>query len=184
METHHELTRGYCYDYHAGYAVIESCFDTSPLGVKLHHEGCGILNASQCRMLAAFLKHAARWLDETRANKALPSGTIVYLLTDGTGHFKVGKAVNVGSRIKQLQTGNGRRLVLFAYLPCSSETIAYQAESRVKRWLEPYKATGEWFLCEPETAAMALHEVAGRMGFEYEPIQMLEDATDGPHPQH
>ncbi len=174
-----ELRRGYCYDFGAGYAEVDCCFDTAPLGVALNLEGCGVLNASQCRMLASFLSRAADWLDKTRANSGFPNGTMVYVLSDGTGHYKVGKAVNIAARIKQLQTGNGRKLSLHAYLPCSDERAAYRVETYVKRWLEPYKATGEWFECESQTVVIALCEAAEEIGLSYSPIEMRQEATDG-----
>lgn len=181
MDGINEFRRGYCYDFGHGYAKIESCFDTSPLGVALHPEGCKVLRASECRMLASFLMRAADWLDQTRANNGFPKGTMVYVISDGCHHFKVGKAVNVASRIKQLQTGNGRKLTLHAYLPCQTESIAYRVETYVKRWLNSYKATGEWFQCDPDTVVIALYEAAGDMGLSYSPIEMREDATDGTH---
>ena len=179
MDDANDLHRGYCYDYGAGWAEITSCFETSPLGVELHREGSGVLNFHECRRLAAFLNKAADWLEKTRRNSGSPIGTLVYLISDSHEHFKVGKAVNVATRIKQLQTGNGRRLRLTAYLPCSSEGVAYRAETFVKRWLKPYRASGEWFKCDGETAVMALYEAAESLGFGYTPIQMQKEVANG-----
>jgi len=174
-----DLYRGKVFDYDAGWAEITSCYDTSFLGVELHRSGCGVLSAQGCRSLASFLTRAADWLDATRCRNGFPVGTVVYVISDGAGHFKVGKAVDVATRIKQLQTGNGRKLSLYAFLPCPDEHVAYKVETFAQRWLEKWKATGEWFLCDAFEVLLALSDAAEEHRLGYEPVQMREEATNG-----
>jgi hypothetical protein len=147
----------------------------------LHREGCGVLDPGNCRRLAAFLCEAADWLDSTRTTNGLPSGIVVYAISDGHEHYKIGKAVDVSKRIKQLQTGNGRQLELAAYLPCPSEGIAYRVETAAKRSLADCQAVGEWFMCRGDYAVQALYEGADAVGLLERPVVLIndEEATDG-----
>jgi hypothetical protein len=181
MSDQRKLCDGYCFDYGSGWAEMTTCELTSFLGVELHQQGGRGLNARECRRLASFLSDAADWLDsQFRPKDRLPSCTVVYAISDGHMHHKIGKAVNVTNRLKQLQTGNGRELRLVAYIPCSNERIAYQCESWAKKVLEPMKSTGEWFECDASDAVQALYEAASACGLSYSPVEMEnQEATDG-----
>jgi hypothetical protein len=116
-----------------------------------------------------------------------PIGIIVYAISDGTGHHKIGKAVNFHNRLKQLQTGNGRKLCLVAYLTVNSEHTAYSVESAAKQWLSEFQAVGEWFECNSHYAFQALYEAASSAGVDSVPVSVcvgyedeeVEEATDG-----
>ena len=176
-----EFFRGKCFDYGEGWAEITSAFDFSPLGVELHPTCLGVNDSYGCRQLAGFLLRAADWLDATRSTKTIPVGVVVYAITDGNDHHKIGKAVNVGKRIKQLQTGNGRKLKLAAYLPCPCEFTAYRVEAAAQRSLSEFQAMGEWFCCNTSNAVQALYEGADAVGLMERPIVLVDDteATDG-----
>lgn len=78
------------------------------------------------------------------------SNVYVYFITDGQ-YVKIGKAKNVKERIKELQSGNGRKLsVLFTiqapnicYSP--NDNLAYAIESFLHKTFKDYRLQGEWF---------------------------------------
>lgn len=172
-----------------GFGWAELGFRVSPVwpGVSFRLTHPGSLNAADCRKLSAWLCHAADMLDAYHASSDGPHGTVVYVITDGTAHHKVGKAVSFKKRLQQLQTGNGRPLTLVAYLPCDSEGSAFIAERAVKRSLSEYQAVGEWFKCNSHYAFQALQEAAFECNLEWAPVAVNvghddEEATDGTHP--
>jgi hypothetical protein len=68
----------------------------------------------------------------------------VYVLWDGS-RAKIGKAVNVRNRVKQLQTGSSRKLnpLVSVELPDG----AYEVEEWCKKALKDKNVIGEWFRC-------------------------------------
>jgi hypothetical protein len=174
------LHRHKCFDFGPGWAEIDSAFETSRLGVKLHVQAGCPLNQNDCRRLAAFLSESADWLDELDAPSKSPEGIVVYVITDGHMHHKIGKAVDFQKRLKQLQTGNGRKLSLVAYLRVNTEHLALRVESAAHEWLSELRAVGEWFECESQTALQALYEAASKVGVDSLPTSVsLGEATDG-----
>lgn len=99
-----------------------------------------------------------------------PVGFVVYAISDGDEFHKIGVAVNVEKRIKQLQTGNPRKLILSAFVRCKSQTQAYLIESAAKRSLAEFKAVGEWFRCSSFYALQSLYEGASELGHNEEPV--------------
>ena len=140
--------------------------------------------AKECRKA---LDEASRGAGSCAGKSRGPIGIIVYAISDGTGQHKIGKAVNFHNRLKQLQTGNGRKLSLVAYLSVNSEHIAYSVESAAKKWLGEFQAVGEWFECNSHYALQALYEAASYAGVDSVPVSVcvghedaeLEEATDG-----
>jgi hypothetical protein len=176
-----------CFDFGHGWAEIDSAYETSRLGVKLHVQAGCPLNQQECRRLAAFLSECADWLDELDVPTTSPDGIVVYVITDGHLHHKIGKAVDFQKRLKQLQTGNGRKLSLVAYLRVNTEQLALRVEAVAQEWLTELRAVGEWFECNSHTALQALYEAASIVGVDSVPISVcvgheemnLEEATDG-----
>lgn len=76
-----------------------------------------------------------------------PPGARVYFITDGSGHVKIGWAVNVGNRLAELQSGNPNQLILMASVPggCS-------VERDLHRRFAGHRVRGEWFTLAPEIA--------------------------------
>lgn len=157
-----------------GHCVTEitEMFEGHGLGVLLRPDGSGFMLPSECRRLAEFLIEAAEWLESRDNGPGLPDGTVVYAISDGHAHHKIGKAVNIRKRLKQLQTGNGRKLRLVAYLRCENESLAYQAESAAKRSIADCRSVGEWFECDSHTAIHALHEAQQLVGIVNPPVEM------------
>lgn len=181
------LQKGSCFDFGPGWAVVDSAFPGSRLGVCLHIQSGEVLNSFQCSKLAGFLKEAEQWLDNCDEPTDPPLHPVIYVITDGHSHHKVGKANNFERRLKQLQTGNGRRLRLVAYLRVNDDHLAYVAESAAKSSLQEFRAVGEWFACNSHNAFQALHDAAHTVGIAYRPISVCvghedderQEATDG-----
>ena len=161
---------GRVFDYGAGWAHVTSCYPFSRLGVELNREGSGILSADQCRMLSRFLADAADWLESV--SKDNPFGAVVYAISDGHSHHKIGKAVNLKNRLKQLQTGNGRKLKLVGYLPCTCESVAFRAEAAAKKWLASQNSVGEWYECDSYYAMQSLYEAGEAIGLSTVPVEV------------
>lgn len=68
----------------------------------------------------------------------------VYLINEeGTENYKIGVTKkDINKRIKELQTGNGSRLILSSYFVSDKP---YKLESMLHRKYEDRKAEGEWF---------------------------------------
>jgi Meiotically up-regulated gene 113 len=63
---------------------------------------------------------------------------------------KIGKAIDVGRRLAELQTGCPDPLVLLGSIKCRSEKHAMHIESVAHRRFKKYRAHGEWFHFAPE----------------------------------
>jgi hypothetical protein len=175
------LHKGYAIDFGEMWATITSAYPEScHIGVELHRSGCGIVDARKCRQIAAFLVEAADWLDDLERPSAEPAGPVVYAITDGDGRCKIGKAVDIGKRIKQLQTGNPKPLRLAAYLRCGCESLAIRAESASHKSLDGCRLYGEWFACDVHTALQALYEGGHAVGITRHPV-LLEDLEPDRH---
>ena len=75
-------------------------------------------------------------------------GSYVYFVNDGTSAIKIGTAINIPARVKSLQTGSSRKIVLLYVLPCKRHeyrTTAYNLESELHQLYESYHIHGEWY---------------------------------------
>ena len=69
-------------------------------------------------------------------------GGFVYIISDGCGGFKVGVSVNPEKRLKTMQTGNRKTLILEHY---EHKLKPYKVEKVVHQSLAKYRTKGEWF---------------------------------------
>jgi hypothetical protein len=69
--------------------------------------------------------------------------SVIYFISDGDS-TKIGKANNVFVRLKELQTGNPRRLIIIAIYPCSKRDTTVE-ENKFHKKFENKKIRGEWF---------------------------------------
>ena len=76
--------------------------------------------------------------------------TLIYFIEGiGTGQTTIGKSIQPGRRVAQLQTGNPASLRLLANV---------QAEERdLHRFFAPFRLQGEWFENNPALDAMIEH---------------------------
>lgn len=72
---------------------------------------------------------------------------IVYVIADGTGAYKIGKAQRLSSRLAGLQTGNPRKLQVVIVAACSDATLV---ESNLHKQFAHRRLRGEWFVLTPE----------------------------------
>ena len=92
------------------------------------------------------------WIDgldsfENRYKGPLYSNNIpasVYFITDGS-YVKIGVAIDIKKRIKQLQTGNARKLFLLMKIEFSNGGPAYAAETDLHEMFKDKSKNGEWF---------------------------------------
>lgn len=81
-----------------------------------------------------------------------PGNSFVYFISDGRGAFKVGKAVNAESRLRELQTCNPYKLEIIALI----EYEGHLANHGERFWQEIFSTKaeplmGEWFKGSKET---------------------------------
>lgn len=76
----------------------------------------------------------------------------VYVITDGE-HFKIGIADDPARRLRELQTGNGRKLHLGFFIHAND---AKRIEARAHGRLAELRREGEWFACEFDCAVWAV----------------------------
>jgi hypothetical protein len=84
----------------------------------------------------------------------LSKPTYVYVMTEeATEYSKIGVSNQVFERLKALQIGNPRRLVLNGVIEHASATAAYQHEDELHRRFTEYRVLGEWFRLPVEVIA-------------------------------
>jgi DNA segregation ATPase FtsK/SpoIIIE-like protein len=73
----------------------------------------------------------------------------VYILKGGDNLYKVGVAINVSRRLKNIQTSNGHRIYVVTTKLCKN---ASNVESKIHHYLKKMESGGgsEWFALEPE----------------------------------
>ncbi len=71
----------------------------------------------------------------------------VYFIGDGMGHVKIGFSVNVGMRLRELQSANPLPLTVLAVLKGGCEL-----ESSLHQRFAEHRLQGEWFRLTPEIA--------------------------------
>ena len=69
---------------------------------------------------------------------------MVYLLTDGS-QVKIGVSGNLEQRLRNLQTGTGRKIELLAKYEVSSISVAKRVENLLHKHYDQYRLYGEWF---------------------------------------
>lgn len=72
----------------------------------------------------------------------------VYVISDGAGCVKIGKAVSIQTRMSELQCGNRNKLSLIVSIMVPNETKAYELESYLHKLLKKSNAHGEWFYAD------------------------------------
>jgi exoribonuclease R len=83
--------------------------------------------------------------------------TFIYIIKNNQNKYKIGKSDNPYKRIKQLQTGNNKKLHLVAVV----EAPKY-LEKRLHSMAFFYKEIGEWYALTPEVLATLLDYVQER----------------------
>ena len=87
----------------------------------------------------------------------------VYFVSDGD-YIKIGISENIDSRIKGLQIGNARRLMLVEYIWFNSKSAALWAERELHEMYKNKRVLGEWF----------------DIGFDYDFLALISEIRHGP----
>ena len=66
----------------------------------------------------------------------------VYLVTDRSGYYKIGRTKNLKQRMRALNTGNSQGVRLVGQIPTYNSP---QLEKDIHRYLRAYHHRGEWF---------------------------------------
>lgn len=79
----------------------------------------------------------------------------VYVIIDSlhrmnVGYVKIGVTLNPLSWLKQLQTGNPKKLYIDKMYFLPNRASADYVERRMHELLESFRCSGEWFVCEPD----------------------------------
>ena len=64
--------------------------------------------------------------------------------------FKVGESNNPYKRVKNLQTGNPRRLYIYKIIECATKVRARAVEDTIHKRFSNKRNTGEWFSISKE----------------------------------
>lgn len=170
-------------EFASGYAIFDELDDFGP-AVKIHVTAGEPVFAETCERFASWLIHAAKMIRERNVN---PETSVVYAITDGSAH-KVGKAVSLSKRMKQLQTGNGKQLRVVCFCRARDEREAYELESAVHKSLSQYQMTGEWFSCNSHIVFDAMYQSADAIGALQRPVMVCvghedeQEAANGTRP--
>lgn len=71
--------------------------------------------------------------------------TCVYIISEGKdGPVKVGVAANPHSRVRELQSGNPKRLHVADYWSFGTRAEAFAIERLILEEMAPYRMVGEW----------------------------------------
>lgn len=83
----------------------------------------------------------------------------VYVITDGE-HYKIGVAVDPAKRLRELQTGNPRRLRLTFFVALPNPETAAHVERSAHHRIGRNRRVGEWFACDQDCAVWAIMKFA------------------------
>lgn len=70
---------------------------------------------------------------------------VYFIMAGKKKAIKIGVAINVQRRLKELQIGNHLPIALIAALPCDSRTHALEMERKFHRAFKNQHIRGEWF---------------------------------------
>jgi hypothetical protein len=94
----------------------------------------------------------------------------VYVIQDGSGLCKIGRARDVGKRIQSLSTGSSSELTLIASWPCDD---AGEREATLHEFWSDVRVRGEWFKLPADAVAVYRDSSGTRI-----PCEDDEDAWD------
>lgn len=66
-------------------------------------------------------------------------------IIDSVAEFKIGESINPADRLKQLQTGNMRKLAIYQTIFCGTKMEAQLLEATIHERLCTKHIRGEWF---------------------------------------
>jgi hypothetical protein len=88
-----------------------------------------------------------------RRRGALQTHSFVYLITDDTGHYKIGVAANVERRMRDLQASHHQPLREVGRGETWDRQSAYALEKILHDQYTEFRVSGEWFRLTDEQVA-------------------------------
>lgn len=73
--------------------------------------------------------------------------------------FKIGESINPQERLKQLQTGNKRQLLIYQTIFCGTKLEAQQLEANIHERLISKHIKGEWFHITKKEVDNLIYEI-------------------------
>ena len=88
---------------------------------------------------------------------------LIYVITDGCGHYKIGKSNCQGldQRLAMLQIGNAFRLRVVHQRLCPLD-LAFHIELMAHKFLAVYRVRGEWFRSKEDIIVKGVDECVDR----------------------
>lgn len=87
------------------------------------------------------------------------SGASLPSPVDAVTEFKIGESINPPERLKQLQTGNKRQLVIYQTIFCGTKCEAQQLETTIHERLKAKHIRGEWFKVNKQEVDNLIREI-------------------------
>lgn len=109
------------------------------------------------RLLSHFTNTPRIGEDEAMAAAEIAHTSVVYVIGDGTGCSKIGKADTPSQRKQTLQTGTSKSLTLHSEVVCRNGRV-HEVEARAHALLAHCRLVGEWFKIDPDGAALAVEQ--------------------------
>lgn len=69
---------------------------------------------------------------------------LIYAETEGIGQWKIGLSKHPKKRINELKTANPNIVGISVLYEINERDVAYKTETLLKRFLKPFKISGEW----------------------------------------
>lgn len=103
----------------------------------------------------------------------------VYFISDGE-YTKIGIAASLPNRIKQLQTGNPRKLKALYIIEFETQRQALEIENKLHKYFADRQVSGEWFAINDRNIFTACSRLgyrpskpASKFDFEIEGIEIV-----------
>lgn len=74
----------------------------------------------------------------------------IYIINEKSSNiYKIGRTKNTKKRIRELQTGNSKKLVYKKFFNYKGKEPINTVEKTIHKWLFKYNINGEWFYLKP-----------------------------------
>lgn len=83
--------------------------------------------------------------------KTIETTTYIYVISDKQGRYKIGRSAHPEKRLRQLQTGNSKKLEILAVV---KRDVWF--EKRLHQMFSLHREKGEWFSLSPEAVEFLL----------------------------
>ena len=99
---------------------------------------------------------------------------VVYVMGDSSGLFKIGKSINLKSRLRNLITGNPTIKLIYNTSEIGNPA---KVEMSAHKYLSEKNIIGEWFECSEEEAINAVKKSTSNFGVDSEKEEPISDPS-------